>query len=281
MAAWASDDDGDCYDQLIEEYIEQRYVGSPTPEQVSDVCRNYIARLFHHKRAGFAIAHPKLQLNFTTALLALENPSAGQTVRSLLRAVGSNFFGRDRLSKTFTRGLFSSLPHPSNSSLIGGWDDIETFEVSLTVENFQRGLLATGSIPTVLQGESAIKGSPPGHHLDGGIIDYHFELKSPSGPILYPHFSDNPVPGWLDRFPPNRRLSAEAKQHLCLLLPSKQFLSRFPTGDFPNRHDFRRFSNDDRIKLWRQTVELSNLVEKELLHCLEADDLTRISETFH
>ncbi|MCA9780738.1 MAG: alpha/beta hydrolase, partial [Candidatus Eremiobacteraeota bacterium] len=43
LAALAADDDGQTYRELIHEYIEQRYEGRPTPEEVSDVCRDYLS----------------------------------------------------------------------------------------------------------------------------------------------------------------------------------------------------------------------------------------------
>ena len=278
MAAISCDDNGETYEHLLEEYIGQRYEGSPTAREISQVCRSYIDRVFTPERADFALNNKGLQLNFTTAVMRREKPSRKRTALSVGLAFSLNAIARKHLAKCYTRGLFSVLPHPENSPLDGGWDDLPTTQIALTQNNFQRGLMASGSIPLVLEGESSIEGGPRGHHLDGGLVDYHFELESPQAPILYPHFATDPIPGWMDRFPPKRRVSARGREQLCIVLPSEELLAKFPTGDFPCRHDFRRFSNDQRIKLWTQTARLTNKLEKELSVCLESGDLVNIAD---
>ena len=277
LAALAADEDGQTYRELIHEYIEQRYEGRPTPGEVSDVCRDYLSRLFTPKRIESILSHPQFQLNFTTALMAREFPTKWNTLASVVLATLYNAVDRRLLGLHFRRAVFSTLPHPQNSPLATSWDAIPSITVPLTSRNFLPGILATGSIPTVLSGESNIEGSDSGHHFDGGLLDYHFELESP-GPILYPHFSDDPIPGWMDRFFPFRRISRQARSQLCIVMPSKEMLARFPTGDYPSRHHFKQFDNNHRIKLWRETVKQNQLLEQELILCLESGDLTRIIE---
>lgn len=277
MAAMCCDQDGETYEQLIHEYIEQRFEGSPSPREVSEVCRRYIARLFTPARVKHALSNPNFQLNFTTALGPNEHPHQVSTLLRVLSSLVLNMFGRKHLARAYERATFSVLPHPTGSPLEGGWDDFPSHTVPLSEENFQRGLMASGSIPLVLEGESSIPHSPIGHHLDGGLIDYHFEVEQ-IGPILYPHFDEDPIPGWMDRFPPYRRISRQARDQLCLLLPSQQTLDRFPTGTYPCRQDFQGYPNDARIKLWRQTVEQSQALETELKLCLESGDLVNIAE---
>lgn len=278
MAAISSDDNGNTYEHLLKEYVEQRYTGSPTPQEVSDVCRGYIGRVFHLERVRHALANSRFQLNFTTAMMKSERPSKTRTLLSLGLALTLNMVSRDRLRHCYRRGLFSVLPHPLDSPLDRGWDGLPTAQIELNELNFQQGLMASGSIPLVLEGESPVPGSPPGHHLDGGLLDYHFELSGNKAPVLYPHFSDDPIPGWLDRFPPKRKIGSGAKKHLCIIMPSRELLAEYPTGDFPNRHDFRRFSNDQRIKLWYKTAELHEKLERELTACLESGELLEVSE---
>ena len=273
MAALSCDDNDQTYEHLLQEYIGQRYEGSPTAKEVSDVCRSYIHRVFTAERAEFALHNKRFQLNFTTAVMKRERPSKKRTALSVGLAFSLNAIARKHLARCYTRGLFSVLPHPANSPLDGGWDGLPTAQIALTPDNFQQGLMASGSIPLVLEGESSIQGGPRGHHLDGGLVDYHFELESANGPILYPHFAADPIPGWMDRFPPKRRISARAREQLCIVMPSEELLSKYPTGDFPCRHDFRRFSNDQRIKLWTQTAKLTEKLGKELSLCLESGDL--------
>ena len=277
LAALASDTDGQTYQELIHEYIEQRFEGNPTPDEVSAVCREYLGRLFTPERIRTVLSHPHFQLNFTTALMSRELPTRWNTVASMVLATLYNAVDRRLLGLSFKRAVFSSLPHPQGSPLAKSWDRIPSITVPLTDRNFLPGILATGSIPTVLSGETNIAGSSKGHHFDGGLVDYHFEVEAP-GPILYPHFSDDPIPGWMDRFFPFRRISREARSQLCIVTPSREMLELYPTGDYPSRHDFRKFDNDRRIGLWRETVKQNQLLEKELTLCLECGDLAKIAE---
>lgn len=279
MAALAADQSGETYEHLIDEYIEQRYSGKPTAEEISAVCRAYLARLFGPERIESALSHPTFQLNFTTALMSRESPTVYNTVATLAWATLLNILDRRLIGHGFKRAVFSRLPHPEHSPLANPWDSIPSVTVPLTRQNFLPGIMATGSIPMVLAGESAIDGSPPGHHYDGGLLDYHFEVEA-SGPILYPHFSADPIPGWMDRFFPYRRISREARSHLCIILPTDQMLTRYPLRDYPSRHDFKRYPNEERISYWRDTVKENQLLERELMVCLEAGDLVRVSETF-
>lgn len=277
LAAMCCDQTGETYEQLIDEYIEQRFEGSPSPCEVSEVCRRYLGRLFTTERIQQALTNQTFQLNFTTAFGPTEHPHHLSTLVRVLASLVLNMLGRKHLARAYKRATFSVLPHPVGSPLEGGWDEFPTLAVDLSEQNFLRGLMASGSIPLVLEGESAVPHSPPGHHLDGGLIDYHFEIER-EGPILYPHFDDNPIPGWMDKFPPYRRISQAAREHLCLILPSQATLNRYPTGTYPCRQDFHTFPNDARVKLWRRTTEQSQCLEKELTLCLESGDLPKIGE---
>jgi hypothetical protein len=278
MAAMCCDNDEQTYEHLIEEYIEQRYEGSPTPSEVSQVCRDYLDRVFPDDRVAHALTSSLFQLNFTTSVMNRESPSKAQTVGALLKAMALNSVARRHLRRAFKRGLFSVLPHPTQSPLSQPWDGIPNIQIPLSPENFRTGLLASGSIPLVLEGESSLPGSPPGHHFDGGLVDYHFEVETSCGPILFPHFAADPIPGWLDRFPPFRRITKSARDNLCVILPTSELLSRFQLGDYPGRQDFHRFSNDKRISLWRQAVQENRRLQDELTTCLEAGELLSVSE---
>jgi hypothetical protein len=281
VAAMACDDDGAAYDELEEAYISQRYEGKPTPQQVSETVRAYLSDIFTADRLRHAIERSPFQANLTTAILKKEKPSKGRLLASFAGLPLLNALDRNLLSLVLERGLFSAGPPPDGSPLDQGlaWDSFPTRKIALEESNFVPALLASGSIPLVLAGIDAIPGAGPGHHLDGGLLDYHFEVES-GGPVVYPHFSADPLPGWLDRFPPFRRLSASARSHMCLLIPSQEQLSRYPGQLYPSRVDFTRLSNDQRIRRWRATVKENQAMERELTACLEAGDLLAVADTF-
>lgn len=279
VAAMACDDKGVSYDELEHEYIHQRYEGKPSPSEVSHTCEEYLKRIFTEDRLQYALERSPFHANFTTAIFRREQPTSVHIFSSLLGLPLLNALDRNLMRMVFQRGLFSAGPHPAHSPLRKhpSWDAFPTRLITLSQRNFVPALLASGSIPFVLAGVSAIPGAGPGHHLDGGLLDYHFEVET-DGPVLYPHFSEDPLPGWMDRFPPYRRLSRAARDNLCLLLPSQEQLAKYPGAFYPGRIDFKKYSNDERIARWSQTVELNRAMESELTACLEAGELARVAE---
>lgn len=281
VAAMCSDDDGTAYDELEEEYISQRYEGKPKPDFVSAHCRQYLTRIFTPERLEHAIHRSPFQMNFSTAIFRRERLSKARMIAAIAGLPFLNAVDRRWMGYLVQRGLFTAGHGPDDSPLKGqpAWDNYPTRTIPLDATNFVPGLLASGSIPFVLAGESAIPGAGRGHHVDGGLLDYHFEVET-GGPVLYPHFSADPLPGWMDRFPPYRRLSRSARSHLCLILPSEEQLSHYPGNFYPGRVDFYQHSNDERIARWRATVKANGPLEKELAACLEAGDLLKVSEPF-
>lgn len=279
VAAMASDSDGSAYDELQHEYIHQRYEGKPTPSEVSHTCAEYLSRIFTTERLNYAVNNSLFHANFTTAIFRRELPGRARTFASLAGLPLLNAIDRYLMSTVFQRGLFSAGPHPVHSPLRRhpSWDDFPTRKITLSPRNMVPALLASGSIPFVLAGVSAIPGAGPGHHYDGGLIDYHFEVES-EGPVLYPHFAEDPLPGWMDRFPPFRRLSAKARENLCLILPSNEQLAKYPGEFYPGRIDFQRLSNDERIRRWNTIAELNLPIQRELSACLEAGELAKFAE---
>jgi hypothetical protein len=274
----ACDDDGTTYNQLQEAYINQRYEGKPTPEQVSQVCRDYLQEIFTEDRLVHAQERSPFEANFTTTVFRKEHLSRWRMLVALSGLPVLNAVDRRLLGLVVRRALFSAQMQGKTSRL-NRWDSLPTERIALHKGNFAQALLASGSIPFVLSGESAIPGAGRGHHVDGGLLDYHFEVETLC-PVFYPHFNANPLPGWLDRFPPYRRLSRTARSKLCLILPSEQQQARYPDSQYPGRADFYRFSNDERIARWRKAVDANEDMERELTACLESGDLVRIAEPF-
>jgi hypothetical protein len=138
------------------------------------------------------------------------------------------------------------------------FDAFHTHHVPLDPTNLLEALLASASIPMVLQGVRDIPAAPPGIYWDGGIIDYHLHLPyhHAEGLVLYPHFTDRLVPGWLDKPMPWRRARGEWLDNVLLVCPSREYLATLPHGKLPDRKDFARFAGNDaaRMRSWRQAI---------------------------
>lgn len=277
IAALASDSSGDAYSELEEAYINQRYYDRPSPDEVSSTCQSYLAKIFSPQRISYALNRSNFQLNITTAIL---KPSQSWLMGALIAMAALNAIDRRLIGRVVERGLFAGGKQPLHSPIKDsvGWDQIPTRCLKLTESNFVLALLASGSIPTVLRGVDDLPEAGPGRHYDGGLIDYHFEVENALAPVLYPHFSSSLVPGWLDRFLPQRRLTAKASSWLCLIIPSVHQLSRYPGGRLPDRHDFTRSTNEERIERWQTIVKENKALEQELTSCLEAGELLKVSQ---
>lgn len=67
--------------------------------------------------------------------------------------------------------------------------------VALNAGNLRQALLASGSIPMVMEGVRDLPGAGAGTFRDGGLLDYHLDLPySGDDIVLYPHFTDRVIP---------------------------------------------------------------------------------------
>jgi len=122
-----------------------------------------------------------------------------------------NLFSRDKLAHLMDRVVLGDR-RAHTPWLRDRFDNFATHFSPLTPDNLAAGLLASGTLPMLMKPVRDIAGAPPGHYWDGGIIDYNLALpyarvtEQASGDIvLYPHFSEHIVPGWLDKALPWRR----------------------------------------------------------------------------
>ena len=163
-----------------------------------------------------------------------------------------NRMNRRLLSKQYERYVFQ----PADSQL--SFSDNNTFNthtIELSEDNLADALLASGSIPLVMQGIKNITGTPPGMYRDGGIIDYHFDLSIHNdGLILYPHFNNCPKAGWFDKSL-KRGITPSNYDNVVMITPSADFVASLPYGKIPDRKDFTELDADTRIKYWQQVFK--------------------------
>jgi len=126
---------------------------------------------------------------------------------------------------------------------------------ALDKENYLLALMASGSIPIVLEGIKNIPNAKPGIYRDGGIIDYHFDLAfKQSELVLYPHFYNTPTPGWFDKKVPSRQCHQSSYENVVMLVPSQEFVAKLPYSKIPDRKDFQEMEAQQRIKYWLETL---------------------------
>jgi hypothetical protein len=196
-------------------------------------------------------------------------------------AAMANAVGRRHLARFIDRTIFHDpREHPAFFRTGSSFDSFHTHEVTLDRGNLAEALLASASIPLVLEGVLDIASAPRGVYWDGGIIDYHLHLPyhRSNGLVLYPHFVDRIVPGWLDKGMPWRRARGEWLDNVILVSPSREYVQALPHGKLPDRRDFARFEGDDagRMKYWRTAIAESGRLGDEFLEFARNPDPARV-----
>lgn len=252
IAAWrfaslSQPDPGPALDRMLMAYRSQNYVVDSSPSGISREARRMLAEILPEGAAEEILRHPFFRLSFMADRArgwAAADKGPKRTM-GMAAAVGLNAMSRSFLRHLFTRALFHDPRDPPPYADMSGFP-LQRME--LTPENLKPALLASGAIPMVMNGVSDIPGARAGVYYDGGLIDYHLDLPllpDGGGIVLYPHFLDRIIPGWLDKYLPWRRADAENLKHTLLVTPSPEFVAGLPGGKIPDRTDFVTFHRQD------------------------------------
>lgn len=256
--------------RLGELYTSQRFARRVTMAEVSRSCRQMLAELLADQdEAIIANPHYRLHIVVVKSHGLLQHDHRGKLSLGLSSVIGNNLLARQRLGRHFDRVI---LHDARQTPPFGKLRDFRSHFHTLTAENLRHALLASGSIPMVMEAIREIPGLEPGAYRDGGLLDYHLDLPYGGDDIvLYPHFTDRVIPGWFDKTMPWRRGDRTRLQNAVLIAPSREYLARLPHGKLPDRTDFKRYlGNDDgRERYWRQAMAESARLGDEFLELVE------------
>jgi len=254
-------------------YLQQAYSRRPDAAEISAASTRILEHMLGDVGADAIASHPRIHSHIVTAR---GRGAAGATQPALLAAaMGAAAIGnslhRRLLNLAFQRVVFHSGDVPLPQLSLG---DFETAYTPLRALTVPLALHASGSIPFVLRGERDIAGAPTGQYWDGGIIDYHFDLRQYCGEglLLYPHFRADITPGWFDKFLPWRKAGIRRLDDLVLLCPSRDFLASLPQGKIPDRSDFKRLNTGARIAYWRDCMARSRALAEDFAALLNNPD---------
>lgn len=268
MACYAHQDTDKAYQALTDAYIEQRYSEKPSGREIYEGCRGVI-RQFLGEGGGKSVLNTQGR-HFNTIVtqchgLSSKDSKQLKTLGFGLAAV-NNRFSRKTLAWQFTRVMMND---PRSTLFKQKLKDLPTRYVDLNAENLEDSLLATGSIPIIIDGVKGLAGE--GVYQDGGITDYAFDLPlhPQDGFVLFPHFSKIPVPGWFDKgwinqYKPWRKPSKENYSRTIMLVPSDNFIESLPYSKIPDRHDFLKMDDQQRISYWRAVVDKAEKITEDL-----------------
>lgn len=291
MAAACQKDPVKAFALLGELYAGQRYTSlKPTPQQIDEVVQALLDELVRgHEDDIVNHEHNRLHLLTVRGLRSLAAPAHRQAeLRGFISAALHNAGSRAWLARLMERVVIGDARSQA-PWLRERFDGFTTHFSALTRDNLAAGLLASGTLPLIMKAVTGIAEAPAGSYWDGGIIDYHLALPyskaagaDKSELVLYPHFTEHIVPGWLDKSFPWRRAARGANRgwldNVLLVAPSEEFLRSLPRGKLPDRADFTFFGldHDARVRTWKQAIGEGERLRDELAEFALRPDLGRI-----
>jgi hypothetical protein len=292
MAAACQRDPVKAFARLGELYSGQRYTSTkPSQEQIDEVVQGLLAELVRGHEDDI-VHHPQHRLHLITVRgkRALQAPGHHYAeMRGFAAAALHNLASRGKLAHLLDRVVIGDS-RDAAPWLRERFDNFDTHFAPLTRANLASGLLASGTLPMLMKPVRDIAGAPPGHYWDGGIIDYNLALpyarvaeRDQGAIVLYPHFSEHIVPGWLDKAMPWRRAARGPNRgwldNVLIVAPSKDFLGSLPRGKLIDRSDFKFYGldHDKRIRAWRRAMEEGGRLRDEFAAFVERPDVARIT----
>lgn len=299
------------FERLEHDYIAQHYdllpgQKRPTADFVSEQFGQSLQD-FYGGKIQEVLTHPRYRLHIVTSrgrhILGREHKIG--TPLGYLGAFLTNSVHRKAMGAWLERVVFSTPGAP----LPFATTDYKTRQVALTELNFKPALQASCSIPFVLRSVHNIPGAPPGAYWDGGITDYHLHLDYASdliannargtgaralndadiglddacghiraGLVLYPHFQQSVVPGWLDKSLKWRHRSTRFLDNMVLLAPNPDWVKTLPNAKLPDRTDFMRYGPDlpARVKAWTTAACASQQLAEEFDRWLARPDVSLV-----
>lgn len=290
MAAACQANPVEAFRKLGDLYCGQCYPRKPTPRHVSDTCERFLAEFITgHEQHTIAHPHHRLQILVSRGRKLLKAPTRNLSVTAGFGlAVLGNLVSRSQLANHLSRVVVGDERDPA-FWLKAKFDAFDTQFMPLSPENLSSALLASGTLPFIMEPVRDIPGTPAGTFWDGGLIDYHLALpysrvagNPEGGLVLYPHFGEQIVPGWLDKSLPWRRANVGRNSNwldnVVLLSPTRAFLQTLSRSKLPDRNDFLYYgeNNDFRILNWKLAISEGARLRDELAEFVENPDPARV-----
>lgn len=273
-ACFAQRDPLGAINRLAERYSHTEYSDKPDAREITYKGLQLLDYMLGDTGIEEIISNPVVKAHFIVArckgLTRFENKPL--QIAGLVASAGANTIRRGWLQRFYARTVFSA---PGADLTIHDPHHMPTTHVALAKNNLAQSLMASGSIPMVIEGVENINGAPKGMYRDGGIIDYHFDLQlgPESGLVLYPHFYPKPVPGWFDKSLKHRAPQASSYDKVVMLVPSAEFVASLPYAKIPDRKDFETMDAKTRIQYWQTVLSETDRLGDAFMSMLEKQTL--------
>ncbi|BAT61358.1 hypothetical protein GJW-30_1_03915 [Variibacter gotjawalensis] len=274
LACAAQADATAAYERFEAAYLAQTYSARPDAAEITREGRKLIAAILADGGADAVLSSPRLAVNFVVA--RLKGLTTADSRAAQMLGYGLAFFAhvaRPRgLAGHVERYVFSASGEPALSI---GADHFHTSWLPLSSANIAEAILASGTLPLIMERIVAIDGAPAGHYVDGGIIDYQMDLAhTDAAKVLFiPHYESRIVPRWFDK-----SLKWKKPRHtdrMVVLSPSPALIDKLPGKGIPNRKDFKHYAGDDtaRLAAWRAAIDASERMAEEFRALVAAGKL--------
>ena len=276
FAALSQQDPVAAITRLATLYAQTTYSEKATRKEITAKAVTLLDQVLGPKGCDDIINNPVFKAHFIVAkcrgLTAFEHKIP--LLFGLISSMALNQVDRGLLAKQYQRFVYH---HPKSQLTISDSFNFRTEYQALNNENLATSLLASGSIPVVMEAIKDIASSPKGIYRDGGIIDYHFDvdIKPASGLTLYPHFSPTPKAGWFDKNLA-RKVNSQYYENTVMLVPSKAFIEQLPFSKIPDRKDFIDLDATTRLKYWQTVLKESERLAEEFSKIVSSSDTKNI-----
>ncbi|MDZ7869647.1 MAG: patatin-like phospholipase family protein [Rheinheimera sp.] len=256
FACFAQTDGAAASRRFCDAYRTLCYPANAPTSEVTAISKTVLDAVFPNAaHVAQVVSNEVFRLNFIVAQKK-GRPLVGSRIGQLGQissAAAVNLLHRPWLGRLYQRILFAQ-----KYSRLEAPDDLPTTRHELTAANLQAALLASGSIPLVLDPVTEIAGMPRAQYIDGGLVDYHFAWPfQTDGLVLFPHFYPHASPGWFDKSLPWRRAKPKLFSQVAMLCPTPQWVASLPYGKIPDRTDFNKLPDTARIAYWQEVTERS------------------------
>ncbi len=260
----------DAYERFLEAYFLQKYTTIPTARMVSAEIGKILDAYLDEEGINRLLTHPFARLNCLAVRCSWPASMERKfmVILSMVLAGLLNLVSRRLLRIFFSRTLYyDGRDLPPFFRMEG----FPMQQVKLVAANVHKAVLASGSMPVIMEGIKDIPGTAKGMYRDAGIIDYHLDIPFKSDSIvLYPHYMERITTGWFDKLLSWRRPAAKNMENVVLLCPGKAFVDMLPNRKIPSREDFREYWHLDteRIAFWERVVKASAVLGEEFLEAV-------------
>ena len=283
-ACFAQNDPVAAIERLADKYAHTVYSEKPDLAEITKTAIDLLDYVFGDTGPDEIINNEIFKAHFIVAksngLVGFENKII--QMAGLFSSIFLNKIDRRLLNIQYERYVYHS---PLSTTTIDDPYKLNTKYVDLNKDNIKKALLASGSIPYVMEGIKNIPGSPKGMYRDGGIIDYHFDFLLKNTNIknevnnltLYPHFNASPKAGWFDKNS-SRKVLAKNYENVVLISPSKEFIASLPFQKIPDRNDFKNIDAKPRIKYWQTVLSETDKLADHFNEFLVKQDVQQIKK---